>query len=151
MGLFAAKSLPAGTILGSYAGVLRPAQQFYNGKCREYPQAVGYTWRFTDSQYVIDPTDSRGDIQNYCLGGSSDVPLSNLVFSTLLSFWKVDTMLCRINEPPIGAGGCNVGAKETLEKREVVFTLIQDVVRGQELYLDYGLTYDRAGYAPPPQ
>jgi len=116
-----------------------------------FPQAVGYSWRFTDSKYVIDPTDKEGDIQDYCLGGSFEVPLSNVIFSTLLSFWRVNTALCRINEPPIGAGGCNVSAKENLEQRVVVFELIQDVVAGQELYLDYGLDYDRSRYGPPPE
>ena len=148
LGLFARQSLLKGTILGTYAGVLRPASTFYDGKCRQFPQAIGYSWRFTDSKYIIDPTDSNGEIQNVCFGGSSEVPFSNLVFTTLLRFWNTDTMLCRINEPPIGAGGCNVSAKENLEKRDVVFELIQDVYAGQELYLDYGLDYDRSRYGP---
>jgi len=148
LGLFAKQSIPKGTILGTYAGVLRPAESFYDGKCRQFPLAIGYSWRFTDSKYIIDPTDSNGEIQKVCFGGSSEVPFSNLVFTTLLRFWNTDTMLCRINEPPIGAGGCNVSAKENLEKREVVFELIQDVYAGQELYLDYGLDYDRSRYGP---
>jgi len=149
LGLFAARSLPRGTILGTYPGVLRPAQVFYDTKCRSFPQAVGYSWRFTDSKYVIDPTDATGEIQPICIGGS-EVPLSNFLFHTFLKFWNVNTALCRINEPPIGAGGCNVSAKENLERREVVFEVIQDVVRGQELYLDYGLDYDRSRYGPSP-
>mmetsp|Transcript_26102 Transcript_26102/g.48058 ORF Transcript_26102/g.48058 Transcript_26102/m.48058 type:complete len:293 (-) Transcript_26102:177-1055(-) len=149
LGLFAACSIPKGTVLGTYAGVLREAQMFYDGKCRQYPQAVGYSWRFTDNKYVIDPTDSQGEIQDVCLGGNTDVPLSNLVFGTLFRFLSVNTALCRINEPPIGAGGCNVSAKENLAKREVVFELIQNVNSGQELYLDYGLDYDRSRYGPP--
>ena len=148
LGLFVTQSLPKGTILGTYPGVVRPAETVNNGKYRQYPQAISYCWRFTDNKFVIDPTDSQGNIQDYCLGGSSEVPLSNIIFSTILSFWKVNTALCRINEPPIGAGGCNVSAKERLETREVVFELIQDVVSGQELYLDYGLDYDRSRYGP---
>lgn len=128
--------------------MIRPTNTFYDVKCRQYPQAIGYSWRFTDSKYIIDPTDNNGEIQNVCYGGSSEVPLSNIIFPTLLSFWNVNTALCRINEPPIGAGGCNVSAKENLDKREVIFELIQDVVTGQELYLDYGLDYDRSRYGP---
>ena len=79
------------------------------------------------------------------------MPLSNTVFASLLRFLGVSTMLCRINEPPIGAGGCSVNARENLATREVVFELVQDVVTGQELYLDYGLDYDRTGYRPPPE
>merc|ERR1711957_609316 len=117
----------------------------YDGKCRRYPNAVGYSWRFTDSKYVIDPTDSCGEMQNFCSGGS-DVPLSNQVFALLGIFDGKSTALCRINEPPVGAGGWSVSAKEDLDKREVVFSLLRDVYSGEELYLDYGLDYDRSRY-----
>lgn len=113
-----------------------------------YPQAVGYSWRFTDSKYVLDPTDGEGNIDMYCYGGGD--ALSNVVFKTILSFMRVGTELTRINEPPIGAGGCNVSARENLESREVVFTLCRDVLAGEELFLDYGLDYDRSNYAPLP-
>lgn len=146
LGLFTTQSLSKGTILGTYPGVLRPANTFYDGKGRNFPQSIGYSWRFTDNKYVIDPTDSQGNIQDVCLGGSSEVPFSNAIFSTIFQIWKVTTALCRINEPPIGVGGCNVSARENLDTREVVFELIQDVMPGQELYLDYGLTYDRSMY-----
>ena len=146
LGLFLSKSYPEGTVLGSYPGVLRPAEQFYSTKCRVYPQAVGYSWRFTDNKFVLDPTDDEGNIDMYCYGGGD--ALSNAVFKTLLSFMRVGTELTRINEPPIGAGGCNVSARENLEKREVVLTLCRDVVVGEELFLDYGLDYDRSNYAP---
>ena len=150
LGLFVTQSLPKGTVLGTYPGIVRPAETFYDGKCRAYPQAVGYSWRFTDSKYVIDPTDAKGEIQDFCIGGSNEVPFSNAIFDTLFKFWRVNTALCRINEPPLGAGGCNVSAKEKLDSREVVFELIQNVVSGQELYLDYGLDYDRSRYGPSP-
>lgn len=148
LGLFLSKSFPEGTVLGTYPGVLRPAEQFYSTKCRFYPQAVGYSWRFTDSKYVLDPTDGEGNIDMYCYGGGD--ALSNVVFKTILSFMRVGTELTRINEPPIGAGGCNVSARENLQTREVVFTLCRDVVAGEELFLDYGLDYDRTSYAPRP-
>lgn len=147
LGLFASRPLPAGTVLGTYPGVIRPAAAFYDGKCRRHPNAVGYSWRFTDSRYVIDPTDCEGEIQDVCIGGS-DVPLSYATFGAFFAFLGVNTALCRINEPPIGAGGCNVSARENLDRREVVFQLVQDVSAGQELYLDYGLDYDRSRYGP---
>eukprot|EP00986_Skeletonema_menzelii_P001354 scaffold366_cov153-Skeletonema_menzelii.AAC.16 len=149
LGLFLSKSYPEGTVLGTYPGVLRPAEQFYSTKCRMYPQAVGYSWRFTDSKYVLDPTDDEGNIDMYCYGGGDT--LSNMAFKTILSFMRVGTELTRINEPPIGAGGCNVSARENLERREVVFTLCRNVVAGEELFLDYGLDYDRSNYAPRPE
>jgi SET domain-containing protein len=45
-----------------------------------------------------------------------------------------------------GGGGCNVMATEDLAKREVIFELSRDVVKGEELFMDYGLTYDRSNY-----
>ena len=150
LGLFATRALSVGTVLGTYPGVLRPAEAFYSGKCQQFPAAVGYSWRFTDSRYVLDPTDGRGEMQDACCGGTRGVPLSDAAFRTLLRFLAVDTALCRINEPPIGAGGCNVGARENLASREVVFTLVRDVSAGQELFLDYGLDYDRSSYGRNP-
>ena len=35
LGLYAAQTIPQGTVLGNYAGVIRPAQEFYSGKCRQ--------------------------------------------------------------------------------------------------------------------
>ena len=149
MGLFATEEMRCGTMLGTYPGVLRPANAFYDGKCRRYPNAIGYSWRFTDNAYVIDPTDDVGEVRDFCRGGGSGVPLSSLFFSTILRSWGVSTALCRINEPPVGAGGCSVTARENLDTREVHFELTRDVYPGQELYLDYGLDYDRSGYGRP--
>jgi len=146
LGLFVSKSYPEGTVLGTYPGVLRPAEAFYSTKCQRHPQALGYSWRFTDNKYVLDPTDEFGNIQTYCFGGSDEVPLSNLAFKTVLSFLKISTELTRINEPPIGVGGTNVSASENLERREVVFSLCRDVQAFEELFLDYGLDYDRSRY-----
>ena len=148
LGLYAAgrRPLPRGTVLGTYPGVLRPAGAFYGGKCRRFPNALSYSWRFTDDAYVIDPTDDGGELRDTCVGGGSGAPLSTLLFSTLFRFGGTSTALCRINEPPIGAGGCSVSAREDLDRREVTFSLVRDVVPGQELYLDYGPGYDRSGY-----
>jgi hypothetical protein len=146
LGLHANRYMAGGTILGTYPGVLRPARSFYDGKCVRFPNAVSYSWRFTDDAYVIDPTDDMGEMRDVCLGGGSGAPLSTLLFSTLFRFGGTSTALCRINEPPIGAGGCSVSAREDLDRREVTFSLVRDVVPGQELYLDYGPGYDRSGY-----
>jgi len=142
--------MTGGTVLGTYPGVLRPARAFYDGKCMRHPNAVSYSWRFTDDAYVIDPTDDVGEMRDVCLGGGSGAPLSTLLFSTLFGFGGTSTALCRINEPPLGAGGCSVSARENLDKREVVFELVRDVLPGQELYLDYGPGYDRSGYGRRP-
>ena len=130
--------------MGTYPGVLRRQSDFYDGKCRMHPKAVYYSWRLNDSGYVLDPTDSKGDIQSNCYGGS-DV-LSEAMFLSILRFCAKPTDLARINEPPIGFGGCNVVAREEKEGKCVRFELCRDVEVGEELFMDYGLDYDRSGY-----
>jgi hypothetical protein len=94
---------------------------------------------------VIDPTDQDGMLQEFCRGGNPSVPLSVLLFSTILSFVTVPTTLCRINEPPKGRD-VNVITEENLNERKVTFLLERDCFAGEELYIDYGLSYDRSRY-----
>jgi len=143
LGLFVTKSLPEGTILGTYPGVLRPAHK-YKQKYDRVSECSTYTWRFTDNQYFIDPTDVNGMLGDFCQGGTDDFPFSYVIHKCI--GWNIPTLLARINEPPIGAGGCNVRSEEDLKTREVVFSLSTSVVAGQELFMDYGLTYDRSMY-----
>ena len=149
LGLYAKIPLPSGTILGTYPGVVRPMGK-YMKKYDKLPHTGTYAWRLTDNMDMIDPTDRNGYLTDYCRGGSDDFPLSYLlhegILSSLFSFWSVPTLLTRINEPPIGGGGCNVRTEENLKTREVVFLLSRDVVPGEELFMDYGLTYDRSSY-----
>ena len=71
--------------------------------------------------------------------------LSEGFFQTLLSFMKVPTTLCRINEPPRGKD-VNVVTDEDRGARSVTFSLERDVFAGEELFIDYGLSYDRSAY-----
>lgn len=143
LGLFATKYMPEGTILGTYPGVLRPAHK-YRQKYDKFPGCSSYVWRFTDNLQFVDPTDANGNLNICCQGGTDDFPFSYIIHRAI--GWKIPTMLARINEPPIGAGGCNVRSEENLDTREVVFSLSQSVSAGQELFMDYGLTYDRSAY-----
>lgn len=145
LGLYATKNMPEGTILGTYPGVVRPTNK-YMQKYESAPDAGVYAWRFTDNASFIDPTDRNGSLSNYCLGGTGDFPFSYFLHENILK-WKVPTLLSRINEPPIGGGGCNVRSEENLKTREVVFSLSRDVYAGQELFMDYGLSYDRSAYS----
>lgn len=144
LGLFAKTTLRQGTILGAYPGVVVPLTQNLQ-KLKEYPQCEGYVWRFSDNQFVIDPTNPKGIIEDYCLGGNPSMPLSIPFFQTLLSFVKVPTTLCRINEPPKGRD-VNVVTNEDRELRQVTFMLERDVYEGEEFFIDYGLSYDRSQY-----
>mmetsp|Transcript_21508 Transcript_21508/g.31700 ORF Transcript_21508/g.31700 Transcript_21508/m.31700 type:complete len:242 (-) Transcript_21508:157-882(-) len=146
LGLYVTTSLPEGTILGTYPGVVRPTHK-YMQKYSNKPDAGVYAWRLTDNENFLDPTDSQGNLNSLCLGGTDDFPLSYLIHETILQPIAVPTLLARINEPPMGGGGCSVVSDEDLEKREVVFSLSRDVYTGEELYMDYGLTYDRSRYS----
>mmetsp|Transcript_41292 Transcript_41292/g.98877 ORF Transcript_41292/g.98877 Transcript_41292/m.98877 type:complete len:287 (-) Transcript_41292:1880-2740(-) len=144
LGLFCTSTIRRGTVLGTYPGVVTPLQQNL-GKLQQYPQCEGYIWRFSDNQFVIDPTDQYGEIQDVCFGGNPSMPFSTTLFNTLLSFLSVPTTLCRINEPPKGRD-VNVVTEEDRQTRTVTFILERDVYEGEELFIDYGLSYDRSMY-----
>jgi hypothetical protein len=144
LGLFVTTTIRKGTVLGTYPGVVIPLQQNLD-KLRAFPQCEGYVWRFSDNQFVIDPTNPQGNIEDFCKGGNPSMPLSIPFFQTLLSFIQAPTTLCRINEPPKGRD-VNVVTDEDREARIVTFTLERDVYEGEELYIDYGLSYDRSAY-----
>ena len=143
-GLYVTQTLPKGTILGTYPGVVVPLQQNLK-KLQDYPLCEGYIWRFSDNQFVIDPTDSEGVCQDFCIGGNPSMPLSQALFS-VLPFFRVPTTLCRINEPPKGLD-VNVVTDEDRSSRTVTFSLERDVYEGEELFIDYGLYYDRSRYS----
>ena len=143
-GLFVTATLRKDTILGTYPGVLIPLTQNLD-KLRAFPQCEGYTWRFSDNQFVIDPTNTVGDIEDFCRGGNPSSFLSTWFFNTILPFVQVPTTLTRINEPPKGRD-VNVVTSEDRESRTVTFSLERDVYEGEELFIDYGLSYDRSQY-----
>jgi hypothetical protein len=147
LGLYVTQDLPAGTILGGYPGVVLPlAQHAASTKLQQLaPYSEAYIWRFGDNKFIIDPTDPQGILQDWCRGGNPSVPLSIGIFATILSFVTVPTTLCRINEPPKGKD-VNVITEEDLVGRKVNFVLERDCCAGEELYIDYGLSYDRSHY-----
>lgn len=144
MGLFCTNVLRKDTVLGTYPGVVLPLAQNLD-KLRQYPACEGYIWRFSDNKFVIDPTNAHGVLEPVCRGGNPSLPGSTLLFQTLLSWMTVPTTLCRINEPPLGQD-VNVVTQEDLAARCVTFTLERDVFPGEELFIDYGLSYDRSMY-----
>lgn len=144
LGLFATKALKKHTILGTYPGVVLPLKQNLD-KLRQYPSCESYIWRFSDKKFVIDPTDSVGALGLVSRGGNPSLPGSLILFRTLLFWMTVTTTLCRINEPPQGQD-VNVVTQENLNTRCVTFTFEQDVKAGDELFMDYGVSYDRSMY-----
>ncbi|XRA99583.1 SET domain-containing protein [Pycnococcus provasolii] len=127
-GIFASCDLPAGTVLGGYPGRLLSTEA-YRRKLAQVPRAAEYCWQLQDANKVLDPTDDSGVLFE------PSVPC--------MLFGSVRTTLALINEPAPGAD-VNV---DTVEGSEgVTFVLSRDVTAGEELYLDYGPTYDRSMY-----
>ena len=143
MGLFAKQNLAKGTVLGTYPGVVIPLSQNLE-KLRKYPECEAYIWRFSDNAFVIDPTNHEGQVDDICIGGRDGLPGSLWLFSTLFRM-STPTTLCRINEPPLGKD-VNVVTNEDLNGRFVTFSLERNVAAGEELFIDYGLSYDRSMY-----
>jgi hypothetical protein len=148
-GLFATAFLRKGTVLGTYPGAVIPLQQNLN-KLYEHPCCEIYIWRFSDSKMLIDPTDAEGKLRDLTYGGNPSTFGSFWICQNLLPFLSKPTTLCRINEPPIGYD-VNVCTKEDLGSRRVTFILERDVQMGEELFIDYGLNYDRSGYRALPR
>jgi len=145
LGLFAATDIAKGTPLGTYPGTVLPLQQNLS-KLRQFPACEGYIWRFSDNKYVLDPTNSIGLLDDVVVGGNPSLPGSLWLFENIFSkFRTVPTALCRINEPPKGMD-VNVITDEDIEKRCVMFSIERDVAKGVELFIDYGLSYDRSMY-----
>jgi hypothetical protein len=144
LGLFAAADLPRGTVLGTYPGVVIPLTHNME-KLQQYPECEGYIWRFSDNSYVIDPTNACGKLDATCCGGSRWYPASTWFVPMLWSARAVPTTLCRINEPPRGRD-VNVVTEEDSADRTVTFALERNVMAGEELFIDYGLSYDRSAY-----
>jgi hypothetical protein len=166
--------LPRGTVLGTYPGVVLPLQQNLQ-KLQQYPHCETYIWRFSDSRYIIDPTNRVGQLEMVCYGGNPDMLGSIWLHQTVLSnnrIWNwivpqfrrhVDhdnhgssslytlptTLLCRINEPPKGNRllDVNVITVEDLDQRTITFVTERDVYENEELFIDYGLCYDRSRYS----
>jgi hypothetical protein len=146
LGMYAARDLPKDTVLGTYPGVVLPlSPNSIHQKLQRHPHCEAYVWRFSDSQFIIDPTDENGTCQDLCRGGNPRVPLSTWMCQFKWLTPPIPTTLCRINEPPKGMD-INVITNENLADRTVTFVLERNVVAGEELFMDYGLTYDRSGY-----
>ena len=144
-GLFVTRPFPAGTCLGTYPGALVPLSMNLP-KVQAFPICEVYIWRFSDSRYLIDPTNSQGLLEDdYAVGGNPSFWGSCALWDRLSKVWKVSNVLCRINEPPLGKD-VNVVTVEDLEKRVVTLVLERDVEAGEELFLDYGIGYDRSRY-----
>uniref|UniRef100_A0A061RU05 SET domain-containing protein n=2 Tax=Tetraselmis sp. GSL018 TaxID=582737 RepID=A0A061RU05_9CHLO len=99
-------------------------------KAQRAPSAGDYCF-VTDGGVPLDPTDSEGELSAWPEG----------------SLWPLpdDVTLARVNEPPPGRG-VNAEPVTMPHSRRVVFVAIRDVAAGEELFIDYGPNFSRAGY-----
>jgi len=145
LGLFAGRTIEKGTVLGTYPGVVLPIN-VYKRKLRNFYCSSDYVWVNNEQGYVIDPTDEKGLLSDYCTGGTDSYPLSVFILRTLFGSLRVPTKLARINEPPLGSD-CNVLSVEIEDKQKVRFVASREIFEGEELYIDYGKNYDRSKYS----
>ena len=144
LGLFAGTFIKKGTVLGTYPGVLRPLER-YRKKLEKFYQSSDYVWINQSNSYVIDPTDSNGDLRDVCTGGTDDYALSEWILQNLFIPLHKSTKLARINEPIVGVD-CNILTSEDEDARKVRFIAARDIFEGEEFYIDYGKNYDRSSY-----
>ena len=127
-GVFAKADIPTGTVLGSYPGRRRSSSQVVQ-KAQYAPQTKQYVYCLGDA-VLLDPTDQHGQ--------PSDRP------SPGLPWFSIDPSMAYVNEPALGSS-VNVETADGLDG-DVVFRAVSDLREGEELYIDYGNTYDRSTY-----
>lgn len=128
-GLFASVDITKGQVLGTYPGVPRSADSMLQ-KASAAPNCKRYVFQ-TDSQLWLDPTDSAGLLV--------DKPNGSVIR------WKWDATMAYVNEPPIGHA-VNVEIVDGVDNLDLIFKATRDIPAGNEIFLDYGKTYDRSLY-----
>lgn len=130
-GVFAAADIEEGTILGAYPGIPRPATDM-SAKCAMAPLARYYCFR-NKRGLLLDPTDWTG--------APAPRPQPGL------PWFPVDVTLSCINEPPKRSPGVNVTVEDDPKDDEgLIFVAAAPIRAGSELFVDYGLDYDRSSY-----
>ena len=134
-GVFADADIPMATVLGAYPGRVLPPLAYYN-KLKKAPAASEYCFVLDNGEGgALDPTNDAGKL-------CEPLPLLPLLpFEVPLL--SIDTTLALINEPP---PSCDVNVLTEQQGSALIFSTARDVYAGEELYLDYGPTYDRSNY-----
>ena len=101
-------------------------------KCQAAPLAQYYCFRNRHGR-LLDPTDWTG--------APSKIPVPGL------PWLPVDITLAFANEPPKNSPGVNVTVEDDPKDDEgLIFVSIVSIPAGAEIFVDYGLDYDRSGY-----
>ena len=89
--------------------------------------------RRTRTGALLDPTDAAGALSQSPAPG--------------LPWLPVDVTLAYVNEPPLGAGGCSVSVEDDpSDACGLLCVAVRDIAAGEEIYMDYGTSYDRSRY-----
>ena len=129
-GLFATNDIEKGTIIGTYPGVPRTAKSMLQ-KVAIAPACQQYVFQ-TSSGVWLDPTDATGQL-------SQQPALLGLG-------WTFDISMAFVNEPPVGRSVNVQTVIDGSDHLDLKFEAICDIPTGNELFLDYGNSYDRSCY-----
>lgn len=130
-GIFARKPIAECTVVGAYPGRLRSAAEMAL-KCETAPTARYYCFRNKRNEF-LDPTDWGGEPSATPAPGMPWLP--------------VDPTLAFANEPPKGSTGVNVTVEDDpKDEAGLLFVTTRAVAQDCELFVDYGLDYDRSRY-----
>lgn len=130
-GIFAKVDIPPGTVLGAYPGRPRTPTEMTT-KCAAAPGAAFYCFRNARGM-LLDPTDWTGAPSRNPAPG--------------LPWLPVDITLSFANEPPKSSPGVNVTVEDDPKDEEgLIFVALEGIRAGGEIFVDYGLDYDRSGY-----
>ncbi|KAI7841508.1 hypothetical protein COHA_004900 [Chlorella ohadii] len=101
-------------------------------KCATAPGAKDYCFK-TRSGLLLDPTDVSGQLSSHPAPG--------------LPWLPTDFTLACINEPPRGAGGTSVTVEDDPgDPNGLLCVAARDIAPGEELFMDYGICFDRTSY-----
>ena len=130
MGVFSKQFIAADTLVGCFPGYVMNVENALEGKRDEDAKisAKKYMWSISDEE-VLDPTNGEGKLE-----------MEISYFGGLI---KVNTAMARVNEPPPSAD-CNLYTK--VDNGQVYVYAERDIFANEELYLDYGESYDRSDY-----
>lgn len=133
MGVFARLMIPAETTLGAYPGVVRNDVAM-TAKSIVAPMSRYYCFS-TRPGCILDPT------------GNDGYPSARPTPCNVFWPFQVDTTLSYVNEPSLEFR-TNVRVEDDPDDPMVglIFVSDRDIDAGEELFIDYGVSYDRSDY-----
>lgn len=85
-------------------------------------------------------SDHSNSVLHLWVGDSSRLILVHMLTD------RLGAAMAYVNEPPVGAGGTNVYCTNGATADELLYVATQTIMPGAEVFVDYGLKYDRTHY-----